>query len=192
MHRRTVLRTASVALGSALAGCINGATLADEQTPTEQTPDSGTDTETTTDGHSANEVTVELTIENRDERPHSGTVEVTHRMTPACRYSTPQCGQPSKRNVALDASFNLSGGGQRTFQPVTMGIETDSQTVDGYSVEVSTGSQTDVLNGLEAGAAQIVGREDVDKFPWRVVGRGYPIRAIITSDGIETAVQSVN
>ena len=191
MHRRTVLRTAPVALGSALAGCIDEAILADGQSDSEQSTDSGTDTETMTDESSSTEMRVALTIENQADRAQSGTVEVSHILTPACRYESLQCGEPSRENTALDTSFDVETGEQQVFNDIGMQVGADDTTVDSYAVEVRTDSIAGELTGLEAGGASVVGRKKAGTYPWRVTGQEYQIRAILTSDGIEIAVQSV-
>ena len=166
--------------------------MADERTPTEQTPDPGNDTETTTDTPSDDEMAVELVLENQSDQFRSGTIEMSHLLTPACRYVTPECGRPAERTTALETSFDLASATQQSLQPVTMGINSAADTVDSYSVEVSTGSRTGTLRGLEAGAASTVGRDQAGDYPWRVVARHYQVRVIITSDDIEITVQSVS
>lgn len=144
-----------------------------------------------TDESSSTEMKVTLTIENQADRAQSGTVEVSHVLTPACRYESPQCGEPSRENTAFDTSFDLETGEQQVFDDIEMQVGSDDITVDSYAVEVRTDSIAGELTGLEAGGASVVGREKAGTYPWRVAGHEYQVRTILTSDKVDIAVQSV-
>lgn len=206
MRRRTLLTSTSAALGGFLAGCLDGTAPADGGTATPRTTDADrtatdrnagteTNTEITADGRSTDGVTIDLTVESRDE-PHAGTVEVIRHRTPACRYDEQyQCGMPARTFVGLKTTFDLEAGETRRFEPVRMGIERERQEnahVDGYVVAVKTeDGRRGQLSRLEAGAASIVGRDEAGEFPWRVDGRSYRVRATLAPETVEVAVLSV-
>lgn len=190
MRRRTILRAVPAALGSAVAGCLDGTALAGDHEATTRTDGSG-GPENRDDDRSTADATVELVVENRDDRPRSGTLAVTHVATPTCRYATPECGRPEERTTALDATFDLDAGERRAFDPVAVGVETGGDVVDSYSIETSSGSRTATLAGLEAGAAATVGRDRAAEYPWRVAAREYRVRVRLTGDGVEIGVGSV-
>lgn len=180
-----MLRTASLALGATLAGCLGGSALADDD-PSATTTDAGTTSRS--DDAPAGEATVRVTVENRDERRRSGRVAVVHTETPRCRYATPKCGAPSRRQTPLDAAFALDAGERRSFERVGLGVDVGDSTVDSYSVRVESDAETGELAGLEAGAGATVGREEAGAYPWRVAPRAYRIRATLTPAAVEVAL----
>lgn len=186
MHRRRMLRTASLALGATLAGCLGGSAIAGGDPSATTTADAGTASRT--DDAPTGEATVRVTVENRDERPRSGRVAVVHTETPTCRYATPKCGAPSRRRTPLDAAFDLDAGERRSFARVGLGVDVGDSTVDSYSVRVDSDAGTGELAGLEAGAASTVGREEAGAYPWRVAPRAYRIRATLTPTSVEVAL----
>ncbi|MFB6080583.1 MAG: hypothetical protein ABEJ81_06265 [Haloferacaceae archaeon] len=201
MRRRTFLHAASAALGTGIAGCLAGRVSTGNRSGTDADHTAagtdadhtaaGTDADHTADGTEPSRVTVDLTVRNLDGRRRSGTVSIVHDATPACRYATPACGRPSTRTVALDAPFDLASGDGRRVGTATMEIHRDGDAVDAYAIEVDTDAGSGRLDGLAAGATATVGRDDAGASPWRVVAGRYRIRAVLGSDGVAWAWQSV-
>lgn len=133
-----------------------------------------------------------MVVENLTDATQSVSVKGTHVMTPVCRYASPECQRPTTRNVALDTSFDLAPGEKKTLQSITMGVESDNNTVDSYTIDITSGSMNESLQGLEAGAASVVGREEAGEAPWRVTAQQYEIHATLASSGITAGIQSVN
>lgn len=183
MRRRHVLQTAGSALATAFAGCV---------TSVVNTPSTSGEADLTTNRKSpgGGTVRVSLTLENRGGDPRSGRVEIVHVGTPACRYSTPQCGKPSRRTVALGSEFDLAAGETRRFDTVEMALEADDNAVDTYAVEVETDAETSALVGLEAGAAATVGRDAASDYPWRVAARTYEVRGRLTAEGVHVSLRA--
>lgn len=172
LSRRKLIHLSGLSMLPSLAGCSSG------------TPDGETLTE------ASGKVTTELTIQNRDQQAHSGSVQIAHVQSPECSYRSSPCGEPSKRTVALDAAFDLDAGEKRTYQSVSMSIDLDDQYVDSYSAKVTLDSRKETLWGLEEGAESVVEQNEVNEHPWRVATKMYQIHAIINSDGIEISVQA--
>lgn len=190
VQRRTLLQTSAAALCTALAGCASGlASPNDQPSGTEQTPD-GDETTTDTDA-SMRHASVRVIIENRTDAVKSGTVSVSHTMTPACRYATPECQRPSTQNTPLEKSFTVDAESETEFGPVSVGIEAEGDTVDSYTATVRADEQTETVTGVEPGAAAIIGRDKAGDYPWRVAAREYIINAVITTDsGVRVSVRT--
>ncbi|MFB6187796.1 MAG: hypothetical protein ABEI86_13145 [Halobacteriaceae archaeon] len=183
MQRRKILQATGIGLGTAIAGCLNSTVVGSDAT--ESTPQDDRDTETkNTKNTSAGTVGVTLSVDNRTNTRHSGTITITHVMNPACRYATPSCRAPSKQNTALDQSFSVEAGEQKEFSSITMDIESDGYWVDIYSIKVKMDSNIAQLSGLEAGGAAIIGREKAGEYPWRVTDQDYRIQAVFTGSNL--------
>ena len=206
MNRRRVLHAGSIVLGSALAGCVDGAVGANEQTGSESPTNSeaGTNTTSGTANELNNsespttEMAIELTIENRDTRSHTVSIRVVHEQEAKCLYNeVDTCDVPVQRSVALDEKYDIKPSGEKTLKKIKTNLEdgekdNDNDIVDKYiiRIETNTGQQAQLL-GLETGAASIVDRNYAGKHPWRVAGRKYHIKAILTSEMVELALSSV-
>lgn len=172
MRRRTVL--AATGLATSLGGCLGAPTAATSP----DAPDASDLLE---------EVPLHITITNNDDTSHTVDVEFIHAMTPACRYTTPDCGKPTRRSTDLDRTVTLDPGAQATYEPAVTTLEPGDDSVDTYAFTVSTAAGGEAtITGLEAGATATIGRSSAAAYPWRVSDRGYRLTAELTPAGTVT------
>jgi len=197
MNRRQLL-TAFGASAALLAGCINGSIPAGDNNSTEteatssSTSTNQTDMDTedgeTTNGHEGT-VTLNLQIHNSDDTSHDIDIEITHIATPACRYSEPGCGQPSKETGVLDNTYEVAADSIETVSDVSASLTTD---IDKYGIEIETddGAHIEVA-GIEADAKDTV--DDFDTYDWHVSPTTYDIEVTLTETGeIDITVTTEN
>ena len=203
MYRRTYL----AAIASALSvGCVSNNSETSEKTPADggnktetPTPKDIDDmtvtyvesTRTTESTPIDSPVTVELVIESQSGRARAGTCTIVHMEAPKCRYAGEHsCDSPTEETTVLNEPFDLSPDEQRVFTPVEVEIEANGEVVDIYEVSVQTGDGAAELDGLEAGAASVMGRETARKYPWRVAARRYRVHAVLEDDSVELFVRA--
>ncbi|MFB6081249.1 MAG: hypothetical protein ABEJ67_00370 [Halanaeroarchaeum sp.] len=179
MYRRRALTAIAAGLGSAFAGCLGG-------------PAAGTGT-TTGDGDrtdSGRHASLDVHIDNRTDGARTVRVAVSHLLTPACRYATPQCGQPTRQENVLQRTFEVPAGQDWAIRDVALAVGPTDEVVDSFQVSVRSAGASDSVIGLEASATDVVGPETAASYDWHVESRQYQVDAVVSDAGVEVSVAS--